>query len=257
VTYDLFNVDAVTTGPETFPPLSFWLPTTLVEFGSPSVTVPAHGTATVTAKFTVDPLDDDVPTGSLYGGYVVFADASNADVVFSVPYVGFKGDYQSIVAIPDAPVIGKLRAPFIRGPQIYDAAPANEVWTLQSPDEIPNVLIHFDHQVRHLELQVVDAASGNPVHPVFSNFLERDFLARSGLRPPAGGPYNTDAINDDVTAFPWDGTRLQSNGNKPKTKVVPDGSYKIVVKALKAGGDPKNPAHWETWTTPTIKIDRP
>ena len=77
----------------------------------------------------------------------------------------------------------------------------------------------------------------------------------SGL--PAGGPYNTDAINDDVSAFPWDGTRLQSNGNKPKTKVVPDGSYKIVVKALKAGGDPKNPAHWETWTTPTIKIDRP
>ena len=92
---------------------------------------------------------------------------------------------------------------------------------------------------------------------MFSNLLERDFLARNGLRPPAGGPYNTDAINDDVSAFPWDGTRLQSNGNKPKTKVVPDGSYKIVVKALKAGGDPKNPAHWETWTTPTIKIDRP
>ncbi len=38
---------------------------------------------------------------------------------------------------------------------------------------------------------------------------------------------------------------------------MPDGSYKIVVKALKAGGDPKNPAHWETWTTPTIIIDRP
>ena len=38
------------------------------------------------------------------------------DVVFSVPYVGFKGDYQSIVAIPDAPVLGKLNAPFHQGP---------------------------------------------------------------------------------------------------------------------------------------------
>ena len=101
----------------------------------------------------------------------------------------------------------------------------------------PNVLIHFDHQVRHLELQVVDAATGKPVHPVFSNILERDFLARTGLQPPAGGPYNTDAINDDVTAFPWDGTRLQSNGNKPKTKVVPDGQYKLIVKVLNALGD--------------------
>ena len=264
VTYDLSNVDAIgTTG--TFPAdMEFWLTETQVVFSAPSVTVPAHGSATVTATLTVDPRVGDtpplflgIPPGGLYGGYLVFQDHANLDSVFTVPYAGFKGDYQSIVAIPNAPVIGKLRAPFVKGPQIYDAAPANEVWTLQSPDEIPNVLIHFDHQVRHLELQVVDAASGKPVHPVFSNLLERDFLARNGLRPPAGGPYNTDAINDDVSAFPWDGTRLQSNGNKPKTKVVPDGSYKIVVKALKAGGDPKNPAHWETWTTPTIKIDRP
>ena len=35
------------------------------------------------------------------------------------------------------------------------------------------------------------------------------------------------------------------------------GSYKLVVKALKALGDPANPAHWETWTSPTITIDRP
>ena len=259
VTYDLFNVEAVGTGPETFPPLSFWLPETKVVFSASSVTVPAHGSATVGVTITADPIEDDIPTGGLYGGYLVFQDHANADSVFTVPYGGYKGDYQSIVAIPTAPVIGKLRAPFIKGPQIYDAAPATEVWTLQSPDEIPNVLIHFDHQVRHLELQVVDAASGMPVHPVFSNVLERDFLARNGLRPPAGGPYNTDLNNDDVTAFPWDGTRMHDNGNgtPDHRKVVPDGSYKIVVKALKAGGDAKNPAHWETWTTPTITIDRP
>jgi len=261
VTYDLSHEVAISTGTQTFGPLlsDFWFPDTSVAFDAPSVTVPAGGSATVGVTVTVDPLEDGMPTGGLYGGYVQFLDHGTGDVVYSVPYVGFKGDYQSIVAIPNTPVIGKLRAPFLKGQQIYDAAPANEVWTLQSPDEIPNVLIHFDHQVRHLELQVVDAATGKPVHPVFSNVLERDFLARNGLRPPAGGPYNTDAINDDVTAFPWDGTRMQDNGNgtPDHRKVVPDGSYKIVVKALKAGGDPKNPAHWETWTTPTITIDRP
>jgi len=259
VTYDLSHVEAIGTGPETFPPLSFWLPDTQVVFSAPSVTVAAHGSATVSVTITADPVEDDIPTGGLYGGYLVFQDHANADTVFTVPYAGYKGDYQSIVAIPNAPVIGKLRTPFIKAQQIYDAAPANEVWTLQSPDEIPNVLIHFDHQVRHLELQVVDAGTGKPVHPVFSDILERDFVARNGLRPPAGGPYNTDPNNDDVTAFPWDGTRMQDNGGgtPDHRKVVPDGSYKIVVKALKAGGNANNPADWETKTSPTITIDRP
>ena len=258
-TYDLDHVEAIGTS-GTFPAdMEFWLPDTQVVFSSPSVTVPAHGSATVNVTITADPNEDNLPTGGLYGGYLVFQDHDNMDNVFTVPYAGFKGDYQSIVAIPNAPVIGKLRAPFVKAPQIYDAAPANEVWTLQSPDEIPNVLIHFDHQVRHLELQVVDAATGKPVHSDFSNFLERDFVARNGLRPPAGGPYNTDANNDDVTAFAWDGTRMHDNGagTPDHRKVVPDGSYKIVVKALKARGNANTPADWETWTSPTITIDRP
>ena len=260
VTYDLSHEEAVGTGPETFPPLSFWLPDTQVVFSAPSVTVPAHGSATVNVTITADPVEDDLPTGGLYGGYLIFQNHANGDSIFRVPYSGFKGDYQSIVAIPTAPVIGKLNGPpFIKAQQTYTQAAANHHWTLQSPDEIPNVLIHFDHQVRHLELQVVDAATGQPVHPVFSNIVERDFVGRNGLRPPAGGPYNTDPNTDDVTAFPWDGTRMHDNGagTPDHRKVVPDGSYKIVVKALKAGGDPKNPAHWETRTTPTIIIDRP
>jgi subtilisin family serine protease len=259
VTYDLDHVEAIgTTG--TFPvDQDFWLPDTQVVFSSPTVTVPAHGSATVNVTITADPLEDDIPTGGLYGGYLVLVDQADEANLFTVPYAGFKGDYQSIVAIPDQPLIGKLSAPFTKAQQIYTQAPANEVWTLQSPDEVPNVLIHFDHQVRHLELQVVDAATGAPVHPVFSTVLVRNFVARNGLRPPAGGPYNTDTINDDVTAFPWDGTRMHDNGGgtADHRKAVPDGSYKIVVKALKAGGDANNPAHWETWTTPTITIDRP
>ena len=110
--------------------------------------------------------------------------------------------------------------------------------------------------MRRLELQVVDAASGKPLHPVFSNYLERDFVARNSARPPAGGPY---AADENVFAFPWDGTRMHDNGKgtADHRKLVPDGQYKIVVKALKALGDAGNPAHWETFTSPTITIDRP
>jgi hypothetical protein len=90
----------------------------------------------------------------------------------------------------------------------------------------------------------VDTATGQPVHPVFNKFEDENYL-----------PRNSTATS--FFAFPWDGTRLHSEGNKLKVKEVPDGQYVIVVKALKALGDPNNPAHWETWTSPVVTIDRP
>ncbi len=234
----------------------FWLPDTTATFSAPSVTVPAGGSATVGVTIAADPLEDGIPTGGLYGGYLVLT-ASGADAAtYRVPYAGFKGDYQAIVAMPTGPVVAKRNAPFEKAPQTYVTAGANEIWTLASPDEIPNVLIHFDHQVRYLELQVVDAASGKPLHPVFSNYLERNWVARNATRPPAGGPF---AADENVFAFPWDGTRMHDNGKgtADHRKLVPDGQYKIVARALKALGDPANPADWEVKTSATITIDRP
>ena len=262
VTYDLSDVVAISTGAQTFAPLvsDFWLPETTVTFSQPSVTVPAGGIASVDVTILADPKPptavDGFPDQGLYGGYLVFTDHANPASVYRVPYAGLKGDYQAIVAMPTGPIVAKRNAPFEKAQQTYTAAAANEVWTLASPDEVPNVLIHFDHQVRLLELQVVDAASGKPLHPVFSNYLERNWVARNATRPPAAGPYSSD---ENVFAFPWDGTRMHDNGNgtADHRKVVPDGQYKIVARALKALGNPANPADWEVKTSSTITIDRP
>jgi hypothetical protein len=54
-------------------------------------------------------------------------------------------------------------------------------------------------------------------------------------------------------AFSWDGTTTAGN----KLYTVPDGQYVIKLSVLKALGDESNPAHWETWTSPFITIDRP
>jgi hypothetical protein len=66
-------------------------------------------------------------------------------------------------------------------------------------------------------------------------------------------------MDENVFAFPWDGTRMHDNGlgTADHRKVVPDGQYKIVVRALKALGDPGNPAHWEMAISPTVTIARP
>jgi subtilisin family serine protease len=251
-TYALSHVGAVGTNgtatttppPATLPPFSFQFlgPAQTATFTAPSVVVPAGGTGSVGVTIAVDPT---YPERSQYGGYVVLTRQSDGQV-FRVPYAGLKGDYQSIVAMPSRapfPAIGKETAV-----NTFSIAAPTEVWTLENMSEIPNVLIHFDHQVRRLEIEVVDAATGARLHPVFSNVYEQDYLSRNQT---ATGFF----------AYPWEGGRLHSNGQGSKAglawKTVPDGSYKLIVHALKALGDPANPAHWETWTSPTVTIDRP
>jgi subtilisin family serine protease len=244
VTYDLSHIAAVDSRPSAnaavihpFGFSIFFSPAT-VTFSSPSVTVPAGGSA----SFEVT-ISNGLPNLTQYGGYVVLTPQGGGQT-YRVPYAGMGGDYQAAVALPmraPFPAVGKEVAP-----GSFDLADPTEVWTLQSLDEIPNLLLHFDYQSRRLEVEVVSASSGRKLHPVFSNMHEEDFL-----------PRNSTATS--FFAFPWDGTRMHDNGRgtPDHRKVVPDGQYKLVVKVLKALGDPNNPAHWETWTSPTITIDRP
>jgi minor extracellular serine protease Vpr len=241
VTYNVTHSAALATGPSAAPAIH---PFAFGVFSAPStvalpaqVTVPAGGSATVEATIT-----PNAALGNLaqYGGYVVFTPSGDGQV-YRVPFAGMKGDYQTAVVMP-------VRAPFPTiGQEVepggFDIADPAEVWDLQSMDEIPNVLLHFDHHPQRLEIEVLKA-NGQKVHPVFSNMHEEEFLPRN--LTPTG-----------FFAYPWNGTRLHSNGNKGKRKEVPDGQYKLVAKALKPLGDAANPAHWETWTSPTITINRP
>jgi uncharacterized membrane protein len=53
--------------------------------------------------------------------------------------------------------------------------------------------------------------------------------------------------------FTWDGTVVENH----QRIQLPNGDYQLQLSVLKALGDPENPAHWETWTSPTFTIDRP
>ena len=108
---------------------------------------------------------------------------------------------------------------------------------------MPAFAVHFDHHVQYYEFRITNASNGNPLHPVFSNFDEDEFVGRN-LSP------------GNVFVFAWDGTRAHSNGNNNLRKVVPDGQYIIQLRVLKALGDENNPAHWETWLLPG-RDDRP
>ena len=251
VTYDLSQVSTIGTGPSTTAgavyPFNFAYlgGADTATFSSPSVTVGANSSATFTVNITAGAWRDK----SLYGGYVVLTPRGGGDAL-RVPYVGFKGDYQSLPVLTSAscglPAVFKLNAAAsdaCLGGGVQRLGAAGASFSLQGGD-VPIVLYHLNHQVRQLNVQVYKA-DGSPVHPVFNYATQLAYL-----------PRNSTATS--FFEFDWDGTRSQDNGggNGDHRKVVPNGTYVLKLSVLKALGNPNNAADWETFTTPPITLAR-
>ncbi|QRN78976.1 MAG: hypothetical protein JK586_11305, partial [Nocardiopsis sp. BM-2018] len=82
--------------------------------------------------------------------------------------------------------------------------------------------------------------TGRPVHPDRNVAVDVDYVNRS-------------ASSTAFFSYAWDGTVVDS---RDRVKAVRDGDYRLQARALKALGDPANPDHWETWTSPVITLDR-
>jgi hypothetical protein len=100
---------------------------------------------------------------------------------------------------------------------------------------MPHLLVHFDHQARLFRVEIFDSA-GNTWYREYNE----EYMGRNST---ATGFY----------AFPLDGT----TGSGNRSYELPDGTYYAKVSVLKALGNAANAAHWETWTSPTYVIDRP
>ena len=256
VTYDLSSVNALSTGGVITP--SFWEGDADVAFSAPSLTVPAGGKASV--KATIAPATE--PEFGQYGGYIVLTPQGGGQV-YRVPFAGFVGDYQGIQVLTSGgngfPWLTRMTAcsKFLGLECVVGGSfanrPAGETYTLGTVAGLPDVpyfLIHFEHHAERLQAIIRDAATGSPVHPVFNKAIDDEYLPRN-------------STSTGAFAFWWDGSRIHSNGSngngndKNMTKPVPDGQYVVEVRVLKANGNASNPAHWESWTSPVITLDRP
>jgi minor extracellular serine protease Vpr len=244
--YDLSHVPAAATGPSTFS-VSFATLPAAVTFSPMSVTVPAGGRATVEVAVAANPA---LAERSLYGGYFVFTPRDGGQL-YRVPYLGFKGDYQAIPVLTVAPRLGKLVGTTVV-PQ-----PTGATYTLVGAD-VPYVDVHLDHQARRLEARILEAGSGQPVHPVFGNAFEQEYLPRASS-PTAMTRFTWDGTRGtDVLRFLPEAARRVVRGKfKEHRWPVPDGTYRLELRVLKALGDASNPAHWETWLSPPVTLDRP
>lgn len=231
VTYTISNLDGVGAAQPSDPQFDL-LPAT---FRAPkTVTVKAGGKAKVDVTISQPA---DAPDGYVYGGWVVL-EGDNGSTL-RVPYTGMAGDYQSLQAIQDIgagfPWLAK-----VEGEDDISKVGAGHNFSMQGQD-VPFVVFHLEYPVSDLQLWVYTAnADGSK-----GALLSTQPVVRTGEQ----------GRDQEVTTLAWDGTYVVGKKKKKATEVhAPAGNYIIELRALKALGDAKNPAHWETWNSPVFSI---
>ncbi len=226
ITFDLSWESAMATEGVIRPTRSFESTETVV-FGQAhrpidSVTVPPGGKAKV--RVTVTPGADGAGGRGLYGGYIFFTPRGGGQR-YSVPYLGVEGDYQEILVNANPGY-----------PRVADANFAPDDHFTMVGDDTPTFLVHLDHQVRRLRVEIA-STTGMPWHRAFPDF---QYVPRNASRT-------------SIFVIPWDGTTTAGR----KLWVLPNGAYLVTISMLKANGDASNPLHWETATLGPIEIERP
>lgn len=222
-TYHLGFTNALSTGGVITP--SFFLGNASVAFSSDSLSVPAGGVGIVFA--TITPATS--PVNGQYGGYIHVMEEDG--LTFNVPFAGFVGDYQGIQVLTSGG-FGFPWLAFLDDEGFFNNLPAGGTFSLVDGD-IPYFLVHFDHQSRLFKIEIIDAARGKS----WGTIYEQHYMPRN-------------STTTSFFAFSWDG--VVAHGMEAR-----DGQYFARLSVLKALGDAGNPAHWETWDSPVITVDRP
>ncbi len=205
-----------------------------------SVTVPAGGETELNLAITAPAGADDF---SQFGGYLRL-DAVQGSGHLSIPYIGFKGDYQKIPVLTDAAIFGDVYDfPTLAQNTAdgLDFGGPKRTYTLGknadgSTDE-PFVLAHFNHQARKANFDALKADGSVAAE------LDRDQYTRRNAQ------FDYEGSGDDVwLEYVWDGKDTSG-----KTQ-LPNGDYKLRLRVLKALGDESNPADWEEYVSPVFTI---
>lgn len=230
VTYRLSVEDAVATAGSDTAPEYYYAPAS-VNAETWMFTLQPHASRTI--QVSIAP-SADLPDGSVYGGYLTFTPVAQEGYTYRVPFAGYKGDYQAVQVLTGAgyqlPWLAKLDGDSFR--KAGNMTP----FSMQG-DDLPYLLLHFEHQAALMRVEVKEALTGRTLGLAMP---EEAYLGRNST---AGGFW----------AYAWDGQLVTGRRGRP----VPDGIYVLEVKVLKAGGDRSNPAHWESWTSPRFLVDRP
>jgi minor extracellular serine protease Vpr len=186
-----------------------------------SVTVPAHGTRHVNVTIEAP---KDLADGSVYGGYLTFTPSAGGATAVSVPFAGYKGDFQELNVVSADPRI------VVRAGTTWAPVAAGQVFTMKGIDR-PAFSLGLLYGVQRMTVQLQGLDGNAWLGPID---------AASFVRMRRSNPGTTFTI----TPADFDSTFL------------PDGRYRVRVDLLKALGDASNPRHHQVVDSPWFVIKR-
>ncbi|KAI6381317.1 hypothetical protein MCOR25_001250 [Pyricularia grisea] len=211
-----------------------------LQFSQDSVTVPAGGSAEVEITFTQPPVTNGLNASLLpiYGGYVNINSTRGENLV--IPYLGAAGSMRSIPLLPsDAVYLANGYAP----------SPANRTYTLTKPSTNSTQSIPGKSPNDEVNLPNVYYRSLLGTSIMYAQVVSADDAKNTGPKSPTGI-----ATMGDVDGWPLRHlSRTQQRayfvGKLADGTVVPAGSYKIVLTALRVFGDESNVDDWDVLET--------
>ncbi|KAI5919318.1 peptidase S8/S53 domain-containing protein [Camillea tinctor] len=204
-----------------------------LSFDSAQVIVPAGDTANVTVT-AIPPSGLNATLLPVYSGYITM-NGSNGDSL-SLPYQGVVGSMLS------TPVLDSSLVAVV---EYNTPVPANKSYTIPRPSSngtvdqsiVPNVLVRPIVGTRILRIDVV--ALDNNTMPT------TDFFGVQIVGSLPGYPLLFASRNEVRTYF---------NGLLADGTVVPQGSYKLIVSALRVFGDLEKADNWDIFETVSFNI---
>ncbi|UKZ51735.1 hypothetical protein TrVGV298_005498 [Trichoderma virens] len=211
-----------------------------LSFSATKLTVPAGGSAKITAEITL-PQGLTASNLPVYGGYITLSGSNGENLV--IPYLGVAGSLANAQNIdPNYSFIYHTSGRF---PQ---AAPDNDTWTIPYPTlgSQPSASSSIDYPALGIEVD-----SGVP-------------LLRADIIPLGNTPAKTTKVlgvdvAGSLVGYPvkWLNTNINQvafNGVTQEGTILPEGNYAVLLRALKIFGDVNNPNDYVTKQTQSFNI---
>ncbi|RHZ50861.1 hypothetical protein Glove_490g39 [Diversispora epigaea] len=169
----------------------------------------------------------------LFSGYIGVKDCST-NQLHTIPYLGLKGDLSDIPVL--SPLPGQPFVATFNGTHPQTDLVQSAVFTLanlgESNSDSPSLYYVLGFGSRRVQVTLINSQTNKEVGVIYDS----TFLGRNG-----------DVVGFDQHIFDWFGFI----GNT----LVPDGSYRFIIKILKTYGNFNRSRDVITWTSPKIIID--
>ncbi|EKM54703.1 uncharacterized protein PHACADRAFT_258717 [Phanerochaete carnosa HHB-10118-sp] len=218
-----------------------------------SVTVHPGQTQEITAHIT-PPSSADPSILPVFSGFIQIVSANET---FHVTYLGVAASLKDVQVVDDTNVFFGIDLPVLTDPA-GDLLTNATNFTFVGED-VPQLLVRLDFGTPLLRADLVDPNENIPttLNKRSTMSFPQDVAGGTSAQIKTIGPLfeldfqprNTDE-NDgtELNVFEFD-TPTFANGS-----TIPNGLYKVLLRALKVTGDPTNEADFESWLSPIIGV---